>query len=380
MANVIARACSGPTLVLAHNKTLAAQLYGEFKELFPSNAVEYFVSYYDYYQPEAYIPSRDTYIEKDAIDQRRDRPAAALRPRTRCCTRRDVIIVASVSCIYGLGSPEAYVEMLPSLCRRASELGRDDAAARGWSTCQYERNDIDFHRGTFRVRGDIAGDLPRLRGGLRDPRRVLRRRGRAHHRVRPADAASMLRQSSRRIVDLSRPRHYVTPQDDAWSAPSQTIRDELARAARRAARPRASCSRRQRLEQRTRFDLEMLKEIGYCHGIENYSRHLSGRAPGEPPPTPARLLPRRLPAGHRREPPDDPAGARHVPRRPLAQGDAGRLRLPPALGARQPAADASPSSRARWSQAIYVSATPGDVRAASRPAAWWSSRSSGRPA
>ena len=276
MANVIERV-QKPTLVISHNKTLAAQVYGEFKELFPDNAVEYFVSYYDYYQPEAYIPSTDTYIEKDTlinedIDKMRHSATRSL------LERNDVIIVASVSCIYGLGSPEAYHGMLLYL-ESGMEISREEIL-RKLVEIQYERNDIDFHRGTFRVRGDVIDVFP-----AHEEKQAIRielfgdevealseidpLRGKV---IQPLDK-----------VPIYPGSHYVTPPDRMRMA-IQTIQEEL-RERLGWLKSKKQLLEAQRLDQRTRFDLEMLKELGYCQGIENYSRHLTGRRPGDPPPT-----------------------------------------------------------------------------------------------
>jgi excinuclease ABC subunit B len=276
MANVIEKA-QKPTLVISHNKTLAAQLYGEFKELFPENAVEFFVSYYDYYQPEAYIPSTDTYIEKDTqineeIDKMRHSATRSL------LERNDVIIVASVSCIYGLGSPEAYHGMLLYL-EKGMTISREEILTK-LVEIQYERNDIDFHRGTFRVRGDVIEVFP------------------AHEEYRAirielfGDAVDNLAEIDPIRGKITQPldkvpvypgSHYVTFPDRMRIA-IQNIREELKE---RVAwfKSENRLLEAQRLEQRTNFDLEMLQELGYCQGIENYSRHLTGRKPGEPPPT-----------------------------------------------------------------------------------------------
>ena len=273
-----------PALVIAHNKTLAAQLYAEFKSLFPANAVEYFVSYYDYYQPEAYIPSTDTYIEKDSaineeIDKLRHAATHAL------FDREDVIIVASVSCIYGLGSPEAYQGMLLYL-EEGRELGRDTMLRR-LVEIQYERNDFDFHRGTFRVRGDVVEIFP----AYEDERAV--RVAFFDDTIEEILYVDPLR--GRKLGRISKlaiypGSHYVTSRDNLNRAMT-TIRAEL--------QERLSELRReeklleaQRLQQRTLFDLEMMEEMGYCQGIENYSRHLTGRNPGQPPPTLMEYLPK----------------------------------------------------------------------------------------
>ena len=276
MANVIA-AVNRPTLVIAHNKTLAAQLYGEFKGLFPDNAVEYFVSYYDYYQPEAYLPSTDTYIEKDSsineeIDKLRHAATYAL------LERRDVIIVASVSCIYGLGSPEAYQGML-LLLEEGMEIPRDAMLAR-LVEIQYERNDIDFHRGTFRVRGDVVEIFPAY-----EQERAIRVEffGDTVESISLVDPLRGRKIERIRRMPVYPGSHYVTTRDHMKRAISG-IREEL-RVRLRELKAENKLLEAQRLEQRTLFDIEMMEEMGYCSGIENYSRHLTGRKPGEPPPT-----------------------------------------------------------------------------------------------
>jgi excinuclease ABC subunit B len=276
MANVIERV-QKPALVISPNKTLAAQLYGEFKELFPENAVEFFVSYYDYYQPEAYIPSSDTYIEKDTlvnddIDKMRHSATRSL------LERNDVIIVASVSCIYGLGSPEAYHGMLLYL-ERGMTITREKILSK-LVEIQYERNDVDFHRGTFRVRGDVIDVFP-----AHEESRAIR----IELFGDEVDALSAIDPLRGRVLEpldkipIYPGSHYVTPPDRMRQA-IQGIREEL-RERLQWLRSRNQLLEAQRLEQRTGFDLEMLEELGYCQGIENYSRHLTGRRPGEPPPT-----------------------------------------------------------------------------------------------
>jgi len=276
MANVIAKV-NKPSLVIAPNKTLAAQLYNEFKELFPDNAVRYFVSYYDYYQPEAYLPSTDTYIEKDAsindeIDKLRHAATMAL------LERRDALIVASVSCIYGLGSPEAYFEMMVYL-EEGMKIERD-YLLRKLVDIQYQRNDYDFHRGTFRVRGDIVEVFPAYEDSssmriefFDDKVESLQEfdpmRGKVHRRVAR--------------VAIYPASHYVT-NEVALKRAIQNIRLELQERLEEL-RADNKLLEAQRLEQRTRYDLELLAEMGFCPGIENYSRHLTGRKPGEPPPT-----------------------------------------------------------------------------------------------
>ena len=283
MANVIA-AVNRPTLVIAHNKTLAAQLYGEFKGLFPDNAVEYFVSYYDYYQPEAYLPSTDTYIEKDSsineeIDKLRHAATYAL------LERRDVIIVASVSCIYGLGSPEAYQGML-LLLEEGMEIPRDAMLAR-LVEIQYERNDIDFHRGTFRVRGDVVEIFPAY-----EQERAIRVEffGDTVESISLVDPLRGRKIERIRRMPVYPGSHYVTTRDHMKRAISG-IREEL-RVRLRELKAENKLLEAQRLEQRTLFDIEMMEEMGYCSGIENYSRHLTGRKPGEPPPTLMEYLPK----------------------------------------------------------------------------------------
>ncbi|MGB4467054.1 MAG: excinuclease ABC subunit UvrB [Azovibrio sp.] len=282
MANVIART-GRPALILAHNKTLAAQLYSEMKEFFPENAVEYFVSYYDYYQPEAYVPSRDLFIEKDSainehIEQMR------LSATKSLLERRDVVIVASVSCIYGIGDKEDYHDMI--LTMRVGDKLDQRAIVKRLIEMQYERNDLDFHRGIFRVRGDVIDIFPAEN---------------AEHAVRVElfdDEVESLRFFDPLTGELLHKAlrftvfpasHYVTPRATVLRA-VEAIKEEL--------RQRVDFFQReqklveaQRIDQRTRFDLEMLNEIGFCKGIENYSRHLSGRQPGEPPPTLIDYLP-----------------------------------------------------------------------------------------
>jgi len=276
IANVIERA-QRPALIIAHNKTLAAQLYEEFKGLFPENAVEYFVSYYDYYQPEAYLPVTDTYIEKDSaineeIDKLRHSATHSL------LTRRDVIIIASVSCIYGLGSPQAYLEMMVQL-EVDKEIPREDILKR-LVEIQYERNDIDFHRGTFRVRGDIVEIFPPY-----EDEQALRVEffGDTIEAINIIDPLRGKKLESLSKIAVYPGRHYVTTRDNLKRAIAD-IRAELALTLTKL-KEENKLVEMQRLEQRTNFDLEMMEEMGYCQGIENYSRHLTGRKPGEPPPT-----------------------------------------------------------------------------------------------
>ena len=276
VASAIAR-LQRPALIISPNKTLAAQLYSEFKAFFPAGAVEYFVSYYDYYQPEAYIPQSDTYIEKDSlindeIDRMRHSATQAL------FERRDVVVVASVSCIYGIGAPETYRGMHLALAEGA-RLDRDRMIQQ-LVAIQYERNDYDFHRGTFRVRGDVvevfpaSGDTTALRIEL------FGDTVEAIHQIDPLKGQRLARVGQVAIYPAS---HYVTPEDQLERA-IEGIKEELAERLE-FFRSTNRLLEAQRLEQRTLFDIEMLREIGYCHGIENYSRHLTGRKPGEPPPT-----------------------------------------------------------------------------------------------
>jgi excinuclease ABC subunit B len=276
MANVIARV-NKPSLVIAPNKTLAAQLYNEFRELFPENAVRYFVSYYDYYQPEAYVPSTDTYIEKDAsindeIDKLRHSATKAL------LERRDTLIVASVSCIYGLGSPEAYFDLMVYL-EEQSNIDRDQML-RKLVDIQYQRSDYDFHRGTFRVRGDIVEIFPAYEDSSALRIEFFDDIIEAIYEIDPIRGKIQRRTDKATIYPAS---HYVTTEDRMKEA-ILGIRAEL-RERLTELRAERKLLEAQRLEQRTLYDLELLEEMGFCPGIENYSRHLTGRKPGEPPPT-----------------------------------------------------------------------------------------------
>ncbi|OGR30491.1 MAG: excinuclease ABC subunit B [Desulfuromonadales bacterium GWC2_61_20] len=276
MANVVAQV-QRPTLVLAHNKTLAAQLYGEFKELFPENAVEYFVSYYDYYQPEAYVPTTDTYIEKDSaineeIDKLRHSATRSL------LTRRDVLIVASVSCIYGLGSPEAYYGMLVRL-EEGQELPRDTLLKR-LVEIQYSRNDVDFHRGTFRVRGDSVEIFPPYEEKLAIRVEFFGDEIETISEIDPLRGRVLDRIGRTAIFPAS---HYVATRPTLERA-IRAIQDELFERINYF-RERNQLVEAQRIEQRTLFDIEMMEEMGFCQGIENYSRLLDGRQPGESPAT-----------------------------------------------------------------------------------------------
>jgi len=276
MANVISQV-NRPTLVIAPNKTLAAQLYNEFKELFPDNAARYFVSYYDYYQPEAYVPSTDTYIEKDAsindeIDKLRHATTMAL------LERQDVVIVASVSCIYGLGSPEAYFEMMVYL-EEEMEIDRDQVL-RKLVDIQYQRSDYDFHRGTFRVRGDVLEVFPAYEDRSSVRIEFFDDKIESLNEFDPIRGKVQRRVARVAIYPAS---HYVTGEDRKKRA-VVAIREELKERLQQL-RSENKLLEAQRLEQRTRYDLELLAEMGFCPGIENYSRHLTGRKPGEPPPT-----------------------------------------------------------------------------------------------
>ena len=273
MAKVI-EAVQKPTLVIAHNKTLAAQLASEFRQFFPENAVHYFVSYYDYYQPEAYVPQTDTYIEKDAsindeIDRLRHAATSAL------FERRDVIIVASVSCIYGLGSPEDYVAMTLSL--KHGDFRDRQSILRQLVGLQYERNDVGFRRGTFRVRGDVIEIVPAY------SENVIRIElfGDEVDRILELDPVTGEVLGETETIRIYPATHYITPEEKLRRA-IQSIEAELDERLREL-RDAGKLLEAQRLEQRTRYDLEMLQQVGYCQGIENYSRHLDGRAPGEPP-------------------------------------------------------------------------------------------------
>ncbi|MCH7896825.1 MAG: excinuclease ABC subunit UvrB [candidate division NC10 bacterium] len=347
MANVIA-AIERPTLIIAHNKTLAAQLYNEFKGFFPENAVEYFVSYYDYYQPEAYLPQTDTYIEKDALtnqhlDKLRHSATHSL------LERRDVIIVASVSCIYGLGSPEAYYGMMVFLeqggrCQREEML-------RKLVEIQYQRNDYDFHRGTFRVRGDVVEVFP----ANADTAVRVELWGDEVEGLWEIDPLTGTKLQKLHRAPIYPANHYVTP-DERRRRALAAIEEELEERATWFD-THGKFLEAQRLRQRTLFDLEMMREIGACKGIENYSRHLTGRAPGEPPPTLMDYLPKDalviVDESHQTIP------QLHG----MYRGDRSRKETLVEYGFRLPSAlDNRPLTFAEFercvSQAIYVSATP----------------------
>ena len=284
MAHLIAHA-GMPTLLLSHNKTLAAQLYGELKQLFPENAVEYFVSYYDYYQPEAYVPSSDTYIDKDAmindhIDKLRHAATRSLLERP------DSIIVSSVSCIYGLGSKEAYDGMLVRL--EVGDQIERRTLLRRLVEILYDRNDHDFHRGTFRVRGDVIEVFP----ASEDARAIrIELFGDEVERLGLIDPLRGTRIAELEQVTLYPASHYVTPKeqmDRALRAIEVELQDTLG-----SLHTQGLLLEAQRIEERTGFDLELIRETGRCKGIENYSRHLSGREPGEPPPTLLEFFPKK---------------------------------------------------------------------------------------
>ncbi|HNW39865.1 MAG TPA: DEAD/DEAH box helicase family protein, partial [Candidatus Omnitrophota bacterium] len=270
LANTIAKV-NLPTLVISHNKTLAAQLYSEFKEFFPHNAVEYFVSYYDYYQPEAYIPSTDTYIEKDSsINENLDR--LRLSATTSLMSRRDVIIVASVSCIYNLGSPQDYREMLVILNKDTS-VSRDELIAKLISI-QYERNDYEFKRGKIRVRGDVVEVFPSY--SQQAIRLELNRDKISQISIIDPVTAKIINRTEQ--IAIYPAKHFIASPQRIQSA-TGSIKEELNLCLEQL-RSKNKLLEAQRLESRTNYDLEMLNEIGYCHGIENYSRHLNGSEPG----------------------------------------------------------------------------------------------------
>ena len=354
MAQVVAR-LNRPTLVMAPNKTLAAQLFNEFKLLFPNNAVEYFVSYYDYYQPEAYLPHSDTYIEKDSsineeIDKLRHAATHAL------LTRRDVLIVASVSCIYGLGSPEYYAKMVIPI-EAGQRLRMDDLLGR-LVEVQYERNDVDFHRGTFRVRGDVVDVFPAY-----ENERAVRVElfGDTVDGLWEIDPLRGARLREMRRAVLFPASHYVTTRETLERA-VRGIEAELSERLEELLRE-GKTHEMNRLEQRTRYDLEMLREMGTCTGIENYARHLDGRGPGEPPYTLLHYFPDDfllfIDESHLTVP--QLGGMYH--------GDRSRKGTLVEHGFRLPSAmDNRPLSfqefEARVNQAVYVSATPGDYELA----------------
>ncbi len=348
MAKVIA-ALRRPALVLAHNKTLAAQLYHEFKSFFPQNAVEYFVSYYDYYQPEAYVPAADLYIEKEAtVNEELDK--LRLSATRSLFERRDCIIVASVSCIYGLGSPEAYYGML--LLLEAGQMIRREQILHKLVDILYQRNDVDFQRGTFRVRGDIIEVYPTYD----DYAYRIELFGNQIERLSQVDPMTMETRQTYQRLPIYPKSHYVM-RPETKEAAIRSILRELGEW-RPHLQSLGKVAEAQRLEQRTRFDIEMMREIGYCHGIENYSRHFTGRAPGQPPPTLLDYLPTDalvfLDESHQT-----------VPQlRGMFNGDQARKRTLVEFGFRLPSAlDNRPLQfdefNQRVGQIVYVSATPG---------------------
>lgn len=350
MANVIEKT-NRPTLVLAHNKTLAGQLYSELKEFFPNNAVEYFVSYYDYYQPEAYVPSSDSYIEKsasvnDEIDKLRHSATSSI------LERRDTIIVASVSCIYGLVDPEEYRNHVLSI-RQGQEIDRDDLM-RQLIDMQYERNDIDFRRGIFRVRGDIVEIFLPSREGEAVRVEFF---GDEIDRIREVDVMTGEVKNDVKHFPIYPATHFVVDYDKIHRA-VETIEEELDIQLKRF-KEEGKLLEAQRLEQRTRYDIEMLLEMGYCNGIENYSRHMDGRKPGQPPYTLLDFFPEDylliVDESHMTMP--------QV--RGMYNGDKARKEQLVEYGFRLPSAlDNRPLKleefEKRVNQAIYVSATPGD--------------------
>jgi excinuclease ABC subunit B len=349
MANLIERV-QKPTLVLVHNKTLAGQLYQEFRQFFPHNAVEYFISYYDYYQPEAYIPQSDTYIAKDAsindaIDQMRHAATASL------LQRNDVVIVSSVSCIYGLGSPEVYHGMVVYL-EEGMEIRREKILAK-LVEIQYARNDIDFHRGTFRARGDVIEIFPASNEAVSVRIELFGDVVDAIHEIDPLTGKSLKKLP--KVTVYPNTHYLIAP--DRYERAITGIEEELDE---RVAyfKKQDQLVEAQRIAQRTKFDLEMIRAMGYCHGIENYSRHLSGRAPGEPPPTLIDYFPKDflliVDESHATIP---QVGG-------MYEGDYSRKKTLVDYGFRLPSAvDNRPLKFAEFerclNQVVYVSATPG---------------------
>ena len=357
MANIITKV-QRPTLVLAHNKTLAAQLYSEFKEYFPENAVEYFVSYYDYYQPEAYVPSSDTFIEKDAsindeIEKLRHSATASL------LERRDVIVVASVSCIYGLGSPEDYLDLVLSL--RQGQIVDRNEILRKLISIQYDRNDIAFVRGTFRVRGDVVEIYPAASSD-----RVLRVEmfGDEIEHIYEINYLTGEILGERHHVSIFPNSHYVTARDKVMEA-AENIEKELDERLK-VLESENKLLEVQRLEQRTRYDLEMLREMGFCNGIENYSRHLTFREPGETPYTLLHYFPEDFLLFV------DESHVSLPQVRGMYEGDRSRKTTLVNYGFRLPSAlDNRPLTFAEFErtikQSVYVSATPGPYELAHCP-------------
>ena len=353
MANMV-QALQRPTIVMAHNKTLAAQLYGEFKEFFPNNAVEYFVSYYDYYQPEAYVPSSDTFIEKDAqvndhIEQMRLSATKALLEREDC------LVVSTVSSIYGLGDPQSYFKMVMHLSR--GEIIDQRGVLRQLAELQYTRNDIDFKRGTYRVRGDVIDIFPAESGELAIRIELFDEEIENLCSFDPLTGAIEERLPRVTIFPKS---HYVASRDTMLGA-IDLIEEELAARVKQL-KQQEKLLEAQRIQQRTRYDIEMIRELGYCQGIENYSRYLSGRAPGEAPPTLFEYIPSNalvlIDESHVTIP---QIGG-------MYKGDRSRKETLVEYGFRLPSAlDNRPLKFEEWEvlcpQAVYVSATPGAYEA-----------------
>ena len=353
MANVIQQ-LQKPTLVIAHNKTLAAQLYGEFKEMFPDNAVEYFVSYYDYYQPEAYVPSSDTYIAKDSsvndeIDKLRLSATASL------IERRDVIIISSVSCIYGLGEPENFEKMMVSL-RPGMEKDRDEVL-RQLIDIQYDRNEMDFKRGTFRVHGDVVEVIPANEADMAVRIEFF---GDEIDRITKVDVLTGEIKSELSHVAIFPASHYVVGKEDLERA-VKAIEEELEEQIKYF-KSEGKLLEAQRISERTNFDIEMMRETGFCSGIENYSRHLTGSAAGQPPRTLLDYFPddfiMMIDESHKTVP--QVGGMYH--------GDQSRKRTLVDYGFRLPSAlDNRPLSfdefEQKIDQVLFVSATPGPYEA-----------------
>jgi len=349
MANVIQNV-NLPTLIISHNKTLAAQLYGEFNGFFPENAVEFFISYYDYYQPEAYLPTTDTYIEKDSsINDEIDR--LRLKATASVLSRKDVIIIASVSCIYGLGSPQDYQDLLV-VVKKGERIDRNDLLIK-LVDIQYNRNDFDFQRGTFRVRGDVVDVFP----AYEEEAIRIEFFGNEIEAIYTIDTVTGVVKEELSIAIIYPARHFVTTEDKLSDA-MVTIKEEL-RTQLNKLRDQNKLLEAQRLEMRTNYDLEMMAEVGYCSGIENYSRHISGRKPGQPPYTLLDFFPdsflMMIDESHQ-----------SVPQiRAMYNGDRSRketlvehgFRLPSALDNRPLKFDEFES---RMPKVIYVSATPAD--------------------
>jgi len=349
IANVVAQV-SLPTLVISHNKTLAAQLFGEFKAFFPKNAVEFFISYYDYYQPEAYVPTTDTYIEKDSsINEEIDR--LRLKATSSLLSRRDVIIIASVSCIYGLGSPKDYQDLLV-VAKKGERIERNDLLLK-LIDIQYNRNDFDFQRGTFRVRGDVVDVFP----AYEEFAVRLEFFGNEIENIYAIDTLTGAVQEEMDLAIIYPARHFVTTEEkmkQATVAIRSELKDQLS-----LLRAQGKLLEAQRLEMRTNYDLEMMQEVGYCSGIENYSRHIAGRAKGEPPYTLLDFFPEKylviIDESHQ-----------SIPQiRAMYRGDRSRKETLVEHGFRLPSAlDNRPLKfeefEQRVPQVVFVSATPAD--------------------